>query len=77
MYLIITEEKKDFQHQAVLYKSNIFNTLKVLSATFLLVYFLSPNKSTCQTRKKNFFFTSKALFVFGKSVNEIWPVYVI
>ena len=37
--------------------------LKVVSATFLLVCFLSHNNSTCQTRKNAFYFISKALFV--------------
>ena len=37
--------------------------LKVVSATFLLVCFLSPKKSTCKARKNVFYFTSKALFV--------------
>ena len=41
-------------------------SLKVLSATFVQVYFLSLNKSTCQTRKNVFYFTSKALFVHEK-----------
>ena len=40
--------------------------LKVVSATFLLVYFLSLNKSTYLTRKNVFYFTSKALFVLEK-----------
>ena len=40
--------------------------LKVVSATFLLVCFLSLNKSTCQCRKNVFYFTSKALFVLKK-----------
>ena len=40
--------------------------LKVVSATFLLVCFLSLNKSTCKTRKNVFYFTSKALFVLKK-----------
>ena len=40
--------------------------LKVVSTTFLLVCFLSLNKSTCQTRKNAFYFTSKALFVLKK-----------
>ena len=31
--------------------------LKVVSATFLLVCFLSLNESTCQTRKNAFYFT--------------------
>ena len=38
-------------------------SLKVVSATFALVCFLSPNESTCQTRKNAFYFTSKALFI--------------
>ena len=42
------------------------NNLKVVSATFVLVYFLSLNKSTCQIRKKAFYFTSKALFILEK-----------
>ena len=37
--------------------------LKVVSATFVLVYFFSLNESTCQTV---FSFTSKALFVLEK-----------
>ena len=37
--------------------------LKVVSATFLLVCFLDRNKSTCETRKNVFYFTSKTLFV--------------
>ena len=43
-----------------------FTNLKVVSATFVLVCFLSVNESTCQTRKKKFYFTSKALFVLKK-----------
>ena len=39
---------------------------KVVSATFLLVCFLSLNESTCQTKKNTFYFTSKALFVLKK-----------
>ena len=37
-----------------------------VSATFLLVYFSSLKKSTCETWKNVFYFTSKALFVLGK-----------
>ena len=40
--------------------------LKVVSATFLLVCFLSLSKSTCQTRKNDFYFNSKALFILEK-----------
>ena len=40
--------------------------LKVVSAKFLLVSFLSVNKSTYQTRKSVFYFTSKALSVLEK-----------
>ena len=41
----------------------VSGTLKVLSATFLLVCFVSLKKSTCETRTNVFYFTSKALFV--------------
>ena len=37
-------------------------SLKVVSATFLLVCFLSLKKYTCETRKNVFYFTSNALF---------------
>ena len=40
--------------------------LKVVSTTFVLVCFSSLKKSTCQTRKKSFYFTSKALFILEK-----------
>ena len=47
-------------------KGVIINLLKVVSAIFVLVYFLSLNESTCQTRKNVFYFTSRALFVLEK-----------
>ena len=47
-------------------KGVIINLLKVVSAMFVLVYFLSLNESTCQTRKNVFYFTSKAIFVLEK-----------
>ena len=37
--------------------------LKVVSATFLQVYFVSFKERTCETRKNVFYFFSKALFV--------------
>ena len=40
--------------------------LKVVSATFLLVYLLSLNESTCQARKNTIYFSSKALFILEK-----------
>ena len=40
--------------------------LKDVSATFLLVCFLSLNESTCETKKNVFNFTSKAPFVLEK-----------
>ena len=46
-------------------------SLKVVSATFSLVCFLSLKERFCETRKSVFYFTSKALFVL-----EIWAVYV-
>ena len=51
-----------------LYTSKGFITLylKVVSATFSLVWFLSQNERTCQTRKNAFYFTSKPLFILEK-----------
>ena len=46
--------------------SEISACLKVVSATFLPVCFLSLKESTCETRKNVFYFTSKALFVHEK-----------
>ena len=40
--------------------------LKVVSPTFLLVCFLSLNKSTCQLLKNAFCFISKAPFILEK-----------
>ena len=40
--------------------------LKVVSATFVLVCFLSLNETTFQIWKNAFYFTSKALFVLKK-----------
>ena len=37
--------------------------LKVVSATFLLVYFVSLTEGTCETKKNVFYFTLKALFI--------------
>ena len=37
--------------------------LKVVPATFLPVCFLGSKKSTCETRKNVFYFTSNAFFV--------------
>ena len=49
-----------------LFASNLVDFLKVVSATFLPVCFLSLNESSCQTRKNVFYFTSKAFFVLEK-----------
>ena len=48
-----------FTSQAI--KQLVF--LKVVSATFLLVFFLCLKESTNETRKNVFYFTAKALFV--------------
>ena len=42
------------------------NCLKVVSATFLLVCFLSLKENNCETRTNDFYFTSKAFFVLEK-----------
>ena len=39
---------------------------KVVSATILLLCFLSLKENSCETRKNVFYFTSKALFVLEK-----------
>ena len=46
-----------------LYKQLKINSLKVVSATFLLVHFVSLKEGTCEIRKNLFYFTSKALFI--------------
>ena len=50
----------------VLMEKQSQNFLKVVSATYLLVCFLSRKESTCETRKNVFYFTSKAFFVLEK-----------
>ena len=40
--------------------------LKVVSATFLLVCFLSLKESSCETRKNVSYFTTKDLFILKK-----------
>ena len=47
------------------HRQNMAN-LKVVSATFLLVCFLSVKESTCENMKNVFYFTSKALFILEK-----------
>ena len=44
-------------------QSERYRTLKVVSATFLLVCFVCLEDSTCETRKHAFYFTSKYFFV--------------
>ena len=68
---IISDFKKKTQNFSNSVKQNTlskfeFIALNVVSATLLLVFFWSLNKSTCQTRKNIFHFTSKALFVLEK-----------
>ena len=51
------------------YRANanvIVANLKVVSAIFLLVCFLSLKESTCETKKNVFYFPPKALFVLRK-----------
>ena len=52
------KSKKEELHMAIKRK----NTLKVVSATFWLVCFLSINNSTCQIRKNVFLFHFKSSF---------------
>ena len=46
--------------------------LKVVSATLLLVYFLSLKESFCETKKNVSYFTSKTLFTLEK--NEVLDI---
>ena len=48
--------------------------VKVVSTTFVLVYFLSINKSTCQTGKNVFFFHFKSSF--RSRENQILEFYI-
>ena len=43
--------------------SKLMQSLKVMSATFLLVCFVCLKERTLETIKNAFYFTSKALFV--------------
>ena len=51
-------------------KEEVEYCLKVVSATFLLVCFVSLKESTCETRKNVFCFSSKALFVLETHFTE-------
>ena len=44
-------------------------SLKLVPATFLLVWFLSLNESTCETKKNVFFFSFQKLFSFSRKSN--------
>ena len=64
----ITESRMDessyYIHYAIIaWWNHSTKSLKVVSATFVLVYFLSLNESTCQNV---FYFTSKVLSVLEK-----------
>ena len=60
------KKNKEEKRKIIKYDEFQDHYLKVVSATFLLVCFLSLNESTCQTRKNDFYFTSKALFILEK-----------
>ena len=51
-------------------KEEVEYCLKVVSATFVLVCFVSLKESTCETRKNVFCFSSKALFVLETHFTE-------
>ena len=53
----VTKKKKG--RTGIFFSNNTCSSksLKVVSATFLLVWFLSQNDSTCQVRKNVFYFT--------------------
>ena len=61
---ILLEKRKENSMKLILDKKQInLRNLKVVSATFLLVCFVSLKGSTFETRKNVFYLTSKALFV--------------
>ena len=60
--LRIISFKQVMQPFEPLYNQLKINSLKVVSATFLLVHFVSLKEGTCEIRKNLFYFTSKALF---------------
>ena len=64
---IITLTKIDLRSLQILCES-VF--LKVVSATFLLVCFLSLNENTCQTSKKKFFVSLEKLVSFSRKSNS-------
>ena len=59
-FLIVLEQICYLWHHSIFHS---FLTLKVVSATFLLVSFLCLKESTCETRKNVFYFTSNTLFI--------------
>ena len=71
-YIYICMINVIYQHELLIWfkvkiTNNCFNfigdkSLKVVSATFLLVYFVCLKGRTCETRKNVLYFTSKALF---------------
>ena len=70
---LLSREHYCFKIHTLLMKSCFYSPpstgnlpLKVVSATFLLVSFLSVKESTYQTKKSVFYFTSKALSVLEK-----------
>ena len=61
---IVTKSWASLIQQRKMQGKNITNIcLKVVSATFLLVYLVSLQNSTCETREIIFYFISEALFV--------------
>ena len=72
LIFIVVVQVLDFQEGFYMltllsYRISYFSQcLKVVSATFLVVCFLSLNESSCQTRENAFYFASKALFIFEK-----------
>ena len=61
-----THKKDALTHSFLHSQANNFNTLKAVSATFLLVRFVCLKESTSETRKNVSYFTSKVLFVLEK-----------
>ena len=61
---MVTKSWASLMQQRKMHGKNITNIcLKVVSATFLLVYFVCLKNSTCETREIIFYFISEAPFI--------------
>ena len=62
-FLVMSEVSSVLSMEAQVLRAETIQALNVVSATFLLAWLVCLTESTCETRKKNFYFTSKTLFI--------------